>query len=206
MYYIWSKSFYLLLLWNFIFNHSLSVWTSVLYDTHASPATALHWLYLSRRGNRHSQWAWCYSLDGFSSTHTLLILSDDEDISEDLKSSFRLNKTSKNAKNGNCNERTSQKGLSSRASGSCSTTPMGPHYPHAVHIDGSPLPPWVNSCGSFCIVYLLISAFCELHFQIFQTLAVLSRGVARLILSPRPLNPFTKTCSAWAIARRKKIY
>ena len=67
-----------------------------------------------------------------------------------------------------------------------------------------PLPPWVNSCGSFCIVYLLISAFCELHFQLFQTLAVLSRGVARWILSPRPLNPITKTCSAWAAARRKK--
>ena len=56
-------------------------------------------------------------------------------------------------------ERTSQKGLSSCAPGSCFTTPMGPHYPHANHIDGSSLPPWVNSCGSFCIclfVYLCL--------------------------------------------------
>ena len=160
MYYIWSKSFYLLLLWNIIFNHSLGVWTSVHYNTHASPATALHWLYLSQRGGRHSQWARCHSLDGFSSTHTLLILSDDENIRQGSTKPFpdstKLLRTQRM-------ERTSQKGFSSPASGSCSTLPMGSTTPISAY-RWVPLPPWVNSCGSFCIVYLLISAFVKYIF------------------------------------------
>ena len=81
-----------LLLWNIIFNHSLGVWTSVHYNTHASPATALHWLYLSQRGGRHSQWA-CVLLSRWIliySTHFLRI----------YKTISSLNKTAKNAKNG----------------------------------------------------------------------------------------------------------
>ena len=160
-----------LLLWNIIFNHSLGVWTSVHYNTHASPATALHWLYLSQRGGRHSQWARCHSLDGFSSTHTLLILSDDENIRQGSTKPFpdstKLLRTQRM-------ERTSKKGLSTPAIGSCSTTPMGSTTPMQFISMGSTTP-MGHSCGSFCIVYLLI---CELHFQLFQTLAVLSRGVA----------------------------
>ena len=203
MYYIWSKSFYLLLLWNSIFNHSLCCVNicSLWYPRKPSNCVALAVFKPERQSTFSvgsvslSRWVLIYSY----STHTLRWWEYQARI---YKTISRLNKTAKNAKNGkNVTER-----ILISCTGSRFTTPMGPHYPHANHIDGSSLPPWVNSCGSFCIVYLLISAFCELHFQIFQTLANLSRGVARWILSPRPLNPITKTCSAWAAARRKKNY
>ena len=133
-----------LLLWNIIFNHSLGVWTSVHYNTHASPATALHWLYLSQRGGRHSQWA-CVLLSRWVliysySTHTLRWWGYQARI---YKTISRLNKPAKNAKNGkNVAER-----ILTRALDLASLPPwvltthmqfisMGPHYPHgSTHAD-----------------------------------------------------------------------
>ena len=166
MYYIWSKSFYLLLLWNFIFNHSLVVWTSVLYDTHASPATALHWLYLSRRGNRHSQWARCHSLDGFSSTHTLFILSDDEDIRQGSTKPFpdstKLLRTQRM-------ERTSYKRILNSCNRILLHSPHGFHYPHQCISMGSTTPIGSTHADPLHSLFTHI-CFCEIYFHLFQTL------------------------------------
>ena len=121
------------------FSRSLGVWTSVHYNTHATPATALHWLYLSQRGGRHSQWA-CVLLSRWIliySTHFLRI----------YKTIPSLNKTAKNAKNGkNVIQADSQLLQSDLA-------PLSPWVPlpPSVHIDGFHYPHWVNSCGSFAL-------------------------------------------------------
>ena len=128
-------------------NHSLGVWTSVHYNTHASPVTALHWLYLSQRGGRHSQWA-CVLLSRWIliySTHFLRI----------YKTISSLNKTAKNAKNGKNFIQADSQFLQS------DLAPLSPWVPlpPSVHIDGFHYPHWVNSCGSFALSiysYLLL--------------------------------------------------
>ena len=138
------------------------VWTSVLYDTHASPATALHWLYLSRRGNRHSQWARCHSLDGFSSTHTLLILSDDENIRQGSTKPFpdstKLLRTQRM-------ERTSYKRILNSCNRILLHSPHGFPYPHQCISMGSTTPIGSTHADPLHCLFSHI-CFCEIHSNI----------------------------------------
>ena len=159
------------------------VWTSVLYDTHASPATALHWLYLSRWGNRHSQWARCHSLDGFSSTHTLLILSDDEDIRRGSTKPFP---DSTNLLRTQRMERTSQKGFSSRAPDLASLPPWVPLPPYR----------WVltTPMGQLMRIFLhCLFAYIYLLWITFPNISNISRFEQR----SGPLDPITKTVESY---------
>ena len=140
------------------------------------PGNCVDWLYLSRRGSRHSQWAWChfgrwaliYSYSGLVLCAT--ILSDDEDIKRE--SNRKLPDSTNLQRMEIAMERMSQKKtLITLAIGSCS------HYPH-----GSPLPPcnyyrWVITTPMGHLMRILLHlSIClslpsfELHFQIFQTL------------------------------------
>ena len=145
-------------------------------------------------------------VDGLSSTHTAdlfncaTILSDDEDIKRGSKK--QLPDSTNLQRMEIATERTSQK----KTLISCIrillslppwvlTTPMqlismGHHYPHgSTHAD------------PFAFVYLFISAFFELHFQIFQTLEGFEQRSGPLDFSA----PITKTHSAWAAGRRKNV-
>ena len=154
------------LLWNIIFNHSLGVWTSVHYNTHASPATALHWLYLSRRGNRHSQWA-CVLLSQW-----VLILSDDDNIRQGSTKPFpdstKLLRTQRM-------ERTSYKRILNSCNRILLHSPHGFHYPHQCISMGSTTPIGSTHADPLHCLFTHI-CFCEIYFHLFQTLAVLSRG------------------------------
>ena len=156
MYYIWSKSFYLLLLWNFIFNHSLCCVNicSLWYPRKPSNCVALAVFKPERQSTFSvgsvslSRWVLIYSY----STHTLRWWGYQARI---YKTISRLNKTAKNAKNGkNFIQADSQVLQSDLAS----LSPWVP-LPPSVHIDGFHYPHWVNSCGSFALSifsYLLL--------------------------------------------------
>ena len=164
-------------------NHSLGVWTSVHYNTHASPVTALHWLYLSQRGGRHSQWA-CVSLSRWVliysySTHTLRWWEYQARI---YKTISRLNKTAKNAKNG--------KNVKERTLNSCNRIllhyPHGFHYPHAVHINGFHYPH-----GSLMRIFLhCLFAYLWITFPNISNISSFEQRSG-------PLDPITKTVESY---------
>ena len=184
MYCIWSKPFYCCS-YETSFSRSLGVWTSVHYNTHASPATALHWLYLSQRGGRHSQWARCHSLDGFSSTHTLLILSDDEDIRQGSTKPFpdstKLLRTQRM-------ERTSYKRILKSCIRILLHSPHGFHYPHQCISMGSTTPIGSTHADPLHCLFSHI-CLCEIHSNISNISSFEQRS--------GPLDPITKTVESY---------
>ena len=149
MYYIWSKSFYLLLLWNFIFNHSLCCVNicSLWYPRKPSNCVALAVFKPERQSTFSvgsvslSRWVLIYSY----STHTLRWWGYQARI---YKAASRLNKFAKNGKNGNLQRKDHHRKDSQLLHPDLASLPpwvlttpmqiisMGPHYPHgSTHAD-----------------------------------------------------------------------